>query len=658
MHIIAIHAIINAINQRRLLLQITYLTTNIDTIDRIKKLSSKYSFSIRTEHSTFQNCKSLALAAEQRNDFLVVAQGYQAEYLQSLKLNIPIIQEVVTLSNMYHALYKARKQISKEKPCFLLYPSWELEPEIEKMLEEMYQVKLVGIKSTPDELFHNQVNCSRLLNIIEKASYDAIFVPFMYKDQVENLTIPIFFNGSIILSDECISLTLDQVEQIIHISHWKQALNARTEALVQHSYDAVFCLNGMGHITKWNQRAKSLLPFAPQAMEGKLFWELFDFSGKEQIKQSILQKTNLVGQMIEIQEMPYAINSYFFPESNEFIFHFSELQTYNQSAVRNTNAKSHGHLAKYHFDDIIGNSKFICRTKAYAKEFAGHNASILIYGESGTGKELFAQSIHNASLRKDGPFVAINCATIPAPLLESELFGYVRGAFTGAEKTGREGLFELANNGTVFLDEISELTYDAQVKLLRVLAEKSFMRVGDNTVRYTNTRVIAATNKNLMVLVEEGKFRADLYYRLNVLFFKVEPLRTHPEDIIPIFHHYFAQFCRQEGKYLTIENEALTVLSAYPWPGNIRQLRNFCERLVILSHESIVRADFVASELELAFMPTQDHATITMPAVPDEAGRIRDALLSCKGKRKAAAELLGIHPTTLWRKMKEYDIKF
>ncbi len=323
-------------------------------------------------------------------------------------------------------------------------------------------------------------------------------------------------------------------------------------------------------------------------------------------------------------------------------------------------AEKSGHIAKYYFSDIIGDSEFIKKAKEYARRFSRHDASVLICGESGTGKELFAQSIHNESLRKKGPFVAINCSTIPASLMESELFGYAGGSFTGATKAGKKGYFELADQGTIFLDEISELSFEAQAQLLRVLAEKTLMRVGDNVIHQVDIRVLAATNKNLMQMVREGKFRADLYYRLNVLSLEIEPLRKRKEDILPIFNYYFIKICRQEKKYLSITSEAKQVLMEYSWPGNVRQLRNFCERIVIVSQKEVLDKDFILSELQMTFSQDSELTEDVAEKENGDAEQIRkicQALEQSGGKRKAAAQLLGIHTSTLWRQMKKLGME-
>ncbi len=250
--------------------------------------------------------------------------------------------------------------------------------------------------------------------------------------------------------------------------------------------------------------------------------------------------------------------------------------------------KESAHVAKYDFSSIIGKSEKIIETKDRARNLAQSNSTVLIQGETGTGKELFAHAIHNASNRKEGPFIAINCATVPGDLFESELFGYVEGAFTGARKGGKPGVFEQANQGTIFLDEIGDIPKDIQIKLLRVLQEKEIMRIGAGKIIPVDIRVIAATNKNLAEKVREKEFREDLYYRINVLPLQLPPLKERKKDIYPLIKLFLKQFFKDE---LDITDKVMEKIINYDWPGNIRQLRNCmewitqtCEKKVKVQH--------------------------------------------------------------------------
>ena len=314
-----------------------------------------------------------------------------------------------------------------------------------------------------------------------------------------------------------------------------------------------------------------------------------------------------------------------------------------------------GLVAKYAFNDILGDSPAIRSTIQIARSYAASRASVLILGETGTGKELFAQSIHNASDRRDGPFVAINCAAVSNSLLESELFGYEAGSFTGASRGGREGVFELAHGGTLFLDGIGEIPRETQVELLRVLQEKEIRRVGGSRVIPVDVRIIAATNKDLLQETVEGRFREDLYYRLDVLDLKLPPLRERGDDVKILGLHLFRQL--PGGKDPIMQSQFLYLLEQvgpYQWYGNIRELQNFVERANILMRNagasSVTVSDILRRRAEPAPEPCQETESRDRRA-------IEAALHNHPGSMADAARSLGCSRQTLWRKMKKYGIQ-
>lgn len=311
-----------------------------------------------------------------------------------------------------------------------------------------------------------------------------------------------------------------------------------------------------------------------------------------------------------------------------------------------------GHVAKNSFADIIGTSKAIDEVKRKAARYASSDSSVMIFGDTGTGKELFAQSIHNSSARKNHPFVAINCAALPREILESELFGYVKGAFTGARSDGKMGIFEMASTGTVFLDEIGEVAIDVQAKLLRVLQEKEIQRIGDDKIIPIDVRVIAATNKNLLSEVKAGAFREDLYYRLCVLELYVPPLRERKSDIPLLAREYLE---KRSGNVRLITEGALRLLQIPDWPGNVRQLNNIMERMQVLCEKNEIDEATVAAAMgEIESTPDSDGG-IADAVANAEYTVIRAALDKHAGNRTLAASELGMSVTTLWRKMKKYS---
>ncbi|MFR2480276.1 sigma-54 interaction domain-containing protein, partial [Eisenbergiella sp.] len=354
--------------------------------------------------------------------------------------------------------------------------------------------------------------------------------------------------------------------------------------------------------------------------------------------------------------------------------------------------------ARYDFSHILYRDSCMEAVISQAVKFSYSDSNILIHGETGTGKELFAQSIHNSSRRRKGPFVAINCAALPENLLESELFGYVEGAFTGASRGGKMGFFEIAHKGTIFLDEIGDISPKLQSRLLRVIQEREIIRLGNDTVIPIDVRVICATNRDLKKEVSRGNFREDLLYRLDVLELNLPPLRKRKQDILYLADRMVRFEHERTGSRLeAITQEGRELLMRYNWPGNVREMRNFCERICILCEKTRAGAEDVLQALpgewehgegadsqyaesrhaESRYAESR-HAdsgsgSADFPAsgshVPAEAaGRgprleeaqrqaVKDALELCGYHRGRTAVYLGIDKSTLWRKMKKYGIE-
>ncbi len=311
-----------------------------------------------------------------------------------------------------------------------------------------------------------------------------------------------------------------------------------------------------------------------------------------------------------------------------------------------------GHIASFTFADIIGSSSSIRDAISMAREFAVTDSSVLITGETGVGKEVFAQSIHNASPRAQNPFVAINCAALPAQILESELFGYMGGAFTGASPKGKAGLLEIAHGGTLFLDEIAEMDFSIQSKLLRVIQEKRVMRLGSDRVVPVDVRIIAATNKNLKTRIAEQQFRADLYYRLNVLRLRLPSLRERKPDIRLFAEYLLQRHEKKAPRKLHWDADALERLVQHEWPGNVRELQNIVERIVALCKQETIPAELISRVMRDDDDLPETPAEIAAGSPMNERETIQQALAQTRGKLAATAELLGISRSTLWRKMK------
>lgn len=359
---------------------------------------------------------------------------------------------------------------------------------------------------------------------------------------------------------------------------------SQLDVLLQVIDAGVIAVDSDGRVFIYNDNAKEIIGLEGHRVMGANGIEIFPQLSFKRVLESL----------VPIEESIVKINGYDIVVSLSPLLH-SEKQ-YGAIAIlrkySDTEMKQHqlrkkiigkGHIAKYQFKHILGQSSSIKKCKEIAKRMAKSNSSILITGETGTGKELFAQAIHNYSPRKNYQFVAVNCGAFPESLLESELFGYEEGAFTGARRGGKPGLFELAHNGTLFLDEITEMPMNLQVKLLRVLQEREIVRIGGDRIINVDIRVIAATNKDIKELIRKGKFRQDLYYRINVLPLNIPPLRARREDILYLIDKLKEEF----NSNFTLSDEAKKVLVEYSWDGNVRELRNYVEYFVNLGNPVI-----------------------------------------------------------------------
>ena len=333
--------------------------------------------------------------------------------------------------------------------------------------------------------------------------------------------------------------------------------------------------------------------------------------------------------------------------------------------IRRNVALSRGLDEKFGFEGVIGNSPSMHRVIEQLKNLAPTDTTVLILGESGTGKELVARALHQNSPRKSKPFVPLNISALPESILESELWGHEAGAFTGAA-TRRIGKFEFANGGTLFLDEVGEMPMDTQIKLLRVLEDRRITRLGSNEERSINVRLVAATNAELKDMMEQGRFRSDLYYRLSVVTIYLPPLRDRREDIPLLMDHFLKELCKRNGREVEgMTRAARQVLMSFDWPGNIRQLRNVIEGMLALDMDGKLDLDDLPSELAAIAGRTVDGTSvgsgsdmlIGRPLTEVEKFYIARALELTSGRREEAATMLGIGERTLYRKIKEFDLK-
>lgn len=367
------------------------------------------------------------------------------------------------------------------------------------------------------------------------------------------------------------------------------SIKKQIQTILRFTNDSVIAADLRGYITEYNEAGERNFGLKREDVIGRKIDEVFPQLG---VKDFLKDREEADNELVSIGHINYVISRHGIYNDEEqligvIILGKKYMERENEQNKLRSKLIPRGHVAKYNMQSILGDSLPVKKAKKVAEKMARSSSTVLITGESGTGKEIFAQAIHNQSPRRNGPFIAVNCSALAPSLLESELFGYEEGAFTGAKKGGKIGLFEMANKGTIFLDEIGELPYELQAKLLRVLMEREVMRIGGVDLISIDVRVIAATNKDLLQRIEEGEFREDLYYRLNVLPLPLPPLRQRKSDI-PVFANAFLQ---EFGGQKALSPEILQVLIRYPWPGNIRELHNCIEYMYQLSEEEILLND-------------------------------------------------------------------
>lgn len=459
--------------------------------------------------------------------------------------------------------------------------------------------------------------------------------------------------------EESIIDTIREAVQTLRIQVEEKEKTEILRSILDSAYEGIIGVDAVGNITVFNPKAEQLTGIKATEALGKSIGKTLPEMG---IQRTLENGKAELGNFEEIGKSPIILNRlpiYVNQEIRGVVTTFQEAKNIQKIESKLRKKLLHkGYVAKASFEDIIGKSAAIKKTKHRAKRFSTVDSTVLIIGETGTGKELFAQSIHRSSARASKPFVAVNCAALPESLLESELFGYVEGAFTGAKKEGKAGLFELAHTGTIFLDEISEMSLAVQARFLRVLQEKEVTRIGDDGVIAVDIRIIAATNKALLKLLKENKFREDLYYRLVVLTLHIPPLRERKEDI-PIIADYLIHKKSTElnKAIMGITPDALDVLIPYDWPGNVRQLFNVLERSIILCDRSVIDKEQLFEAFnDLLFFEKKEEDKKRGVLKDIEADTIRQVLIQSKGNKSAAAKKLGISTVTLWRKLKKINI--
>ncbi len=500
-------------------------------------------------------------------------------------------------------------------------------------------------------------NISELRSILHKLKEDKVSM-VIGSSLVCDLCDELEIDSILIYSKDCIKNAINQAIQIQESIQREKYKLKQFNTILNFTYSGIIATDKKNIIQIYNPMAENILGIPRRQIVGQNADHVIENSRLAHVLQSKrpeidqIQRTN--GHLILTTRIPIIVGD----QVEGVVATFRDVKSIEESERKiRKQLYSKGLVSKYTFDHIQGESRVIKECISIAKEYSTNEFSILLSGESGTGKELFAHSIHYESQRRNEAFVAINCAALPESILESELFGYVEGAFTGAKKEGKVGLFELAHNGTILLDEISETPLSIQSRLLRVIQEKEVMRLGSDRVIKIDTRIISTTNKNLWNEVIKGKFREDLYYRLSVLELKIPPLRERRKDIPIISRDYIKiNFRNLYYIYQKKWEEVFLYLQGFEFYGNVRELHNVLKRLAILIQK---RENYSVAELIKISYDKKEKMVLSKKAhkKEKEIEKILEALSLTEWDKGKAAGRLGISRTTLWRKLKIYGLE-
>ncbi len=618
----------------------------------VRQISREMKLDLEIKEAILDEGVACAYQFEHQGVDVIISRGATGRKIKKA-ISLPVSLIEITSFDVLQALHSAKK--TGKKIAFLghrthdfsldfdsiieilgidieYYPysdTWEMEQQAEKILKSG-----VDVMVSTGLCIYEMAKSSGINAVLVQSGYDAVY-------------------GSI-----------KHAIELVHGIRRDQERSERFRSVLELTNDGIIILDDDKRITFMNKAAQNLLDMDAGKIVGHYINDIREFS----ILKSLVNN-NHCGEAFKevgrkqfwVNSMPLIINN---NNEKDLIVLFpsaDRIQDMERNFRRQLFKK--GLYAKHTFEDIIGDSPILKETIESAKKFAAANATVLISGESGTGKELFAQSIHNESSRRKAPFVAINCAALPENLLESELFGYEEGAFTGAKKGGKIGLFEIAHGGTIFLDEIGEMTLPVQARLLRVLQEREIMRLGSDRVIPVDVRIIAATNHKLYQAVAEGKFRSDLYYRLEVLNLEIPPLRARKEDIDLLANHFVNLYAFEEKKSVpALSKKALEKLKKYDWPGNIRELQNVMHKYVLLVDQKQDCDDLVNKlindKIRVAYKvrkEDEDSITLKISKLEDMEKQVIEYLLSKGTTIKEISEILGTSRTTLWRKARNMD---
>ena len=629
--------------------RILYIIPYISSQQQFERIIATMSIPENVHFELVQATEVDTDAAGSWDSDLVIARGMTYDAIRRNARNAQTIEIAVTGYDIIRAVKQTVEQFKARRIALILTHNIYIDAQF---IEDIFhiQIDFFQIRNPQEaEQVFKRINAS--------GQFDAI----VSGGTVSRIAAKAGFYSVTVIEtgDEGVKNAINEALAAIHASRAEKSRNELISTMIESIGDGVVAIDQNQRILFMNDVCRRLFNIGDGNIRGRKIDDfiddrtVYDNPKNRSTGDSTIRKIN--GRMTVIKLLPINVEG----TKEGAILTLQSVDRLQKTEIDIRQKLSQkGLVAKYHFDEIVGSSTALCKAVESAKRYAKTDHDILIVGETGTGKELFAQSIHNYSIRREQPFVAFNCATISENLLESELFGYVEGAFTGAVKGGRIGLFELAHKGTLFMDEIAELPIALQAKLLRVLQEKEIRKLGDDKIIPIDVRVIAATNVSLRAQVEKGSFREDLLYRLDILSLFLPPLRQRKKDIVDLVRLFTDQYNRENRDFrqIVIEPDAIAELERQEWMGNIRELKNICDRIFVLNSTGIVTRKDVQEALmnesaELGRRKSDERAAVQpgngleAPVIPTIDGR--------KATKEELARVLGISRTTLWRRSRD-----
>jgi len=637
--------------------KIAFFAIREDMLNQAKRVAKKLNVDVEIKVVTSENAVAEAKLSVQNGADVVITRGNHAALIKR-NTNIPVVEIVLTGQEIAILIQEAKEMLQKPFPVIGLVGFGNMLSST-KLLDEVLDVTIKEYFVDYSEELEGAVAKAATDNV------DIIIGGVIVTSCAKKLGIPTLFLKS---REDSIREAFRVAERVLYASDLEKKNTAEFKTILDYSFDGIIKMNDKGIIVVINYLAERILRKTSEQMIGKHITEAFSILDENVIEKVLTEGKGLYRTFLKKENLALVSNIAPIVIDGKIegaILSFQEFRKIEEleSAIR-TELYSKGYVAKCSFKNIITESKELMELKSTAKLYAEYDSTIVITGESGVGKKTFAQSIHNESLRRNNPYVAVNCAAMPAEQLEKKLYGYLERNYLNSSTIIKKGMFEIAHTGTIFLENIADLDKYGQATLLRVMKESSITRIGDDKALPISVRIICSANIPLRNLLKEGKFNEDLYYMLNILELNMNPLRKRKEDIGALLDYFIDMYNNMYKKYVIFTDGARELIYSYPWYGNAQHLKKFCEKITILATKKVLNEDFVNEHLEY-FTPEPQESKydnisegkkVVVYESP-EAAAILELLEKHNGNRTKVAEELNISKTTLWRKVKKYNIE-